>query len=136
MPLTATVVLPFRGGCTHRDAALEWARGLYAERHPEWRVVVAEAPPGPWVKALAVMPAVEACEPGEMVVVADADVWCDGFAEAVEGLDASDKRWAIPHAGVFRLTEEATAEVLGGAPLDEALALEQRAYKGTMGGGR
>jgi len=113
---------------------LKRIRGLYAERHPGWSVVVAEAPPGLWVKARAVMPAVAAAPADELLLVADADVWCGGLARAVEGIE-EDASWAIPHSGVFRLSEEATAAVLAGTELDGDLPLEQRPYKGTEGGG-
>lgn len=67
------------------------------------------------------------------MVVADADVWCEGIAEAVAAIDA-ECRWAIPHLKVHRLTPEATADVLAGAePQDQPT--EMRPYNGMVGGG-
>lgn len=122
----ARVVIPFAGECPHRRRALDHV----AARYP-WPVTV--APGGePWIKAQAVMPAVEAAD-AEIVVVADADVWSDGTAAAVEAV-AAGAPWAIPHRGVFRLTESATDALIAGAPL-EGLDLDERAYLGWEGGG-
>jgi len=122
----ARVVIPFAGECPYRRRALDHV----AARYP-WPVIV--APGGePWIKAHAVMAAVEATD-AEIIVVADADVWSDGTPAAVEAV-ASGAAWAIPHRGVFRLTEAASAAYIAGAPL-EGLELAERAYLGWEGGG-
>lgn len=120
------VVIPWLAGSPQRKAALEWVCRRY-----EWPVTL--GPGGrPWVKADAVMPAVERSA-ADIVVVADADCWCDGTAAAVEAVEAG-ARWAVPHGKVHRLTEVATAAVLGG--LDpEGLPTEQRPYLAYIGGG-
>lgn len=86
----------------------------------------------PWVKAQAVMPAIEASS-AEIVVVHDADVWCPRLVDAVRAVEQG-AAWAMPHAGVFRLSEGATVALYGGAAW-ESLPLEERAYKGWEGGG-
>lgn len=96
---------------------------------------MAEAAEGPWIKAAAVMPAIAASE-AEIVVVADADVWCEGLPAAVDAVVAGHP-WSVPHRMVRRLNETATAEVLGGR--DPASVsdreLVQRPYVGIFGGG-
>lgn len=87
---------------------------------------------GAWCKALAVADALAQTH-AEVVVVADADVWCDGLAEAVENVQAGAP-WAVPHRGVHRLTEGATSQVLTGAPW-EGMATCERPYLGVLGGG-
>lgn len=104
----------------------------YAEHHPTWTVTLAEAPPGPWVKAKAVTPAVEATD-ADVVVVADADAFTEGLAEAVQRVEAGHG-WAIPHRRVMRLNEASTAAVLSGAaPHRQRLA--EPGYVGMAGGG-
>jgi hypothetical protein len=78
------------------------------------------------------MPEIAAIE-AEIVIVADADVWCEGLPDAVAAVKAG-ATWAIPHRGVFRLTRESTEQLLAGREPWE-LELEQSAYLGTMGGG-
>lgn len=119
------VVVPFAGDCPHRRRALDWTTARYP-----WPVRI--APGGePWVKAEAVMPAIEASD-AEIIVVADADCWTDP-SEAVERVRGGEP-WAIPHRGVHRLTEDATERLLAGEPWRE-LPLDERAYLGWEGGG-
>lgn len=78
------------------------------------------------------MPAL-AASTADIVVVADADVWCDETETAVEEV-AAGAGWAIPHRGVFRLTETATSQVLAGESWID-LELDERPYLGLLGGG-
>ena len=110
---SAEVIIPFRDG---PGRAYCLARTVESLKLP-WRL--APCPPGPWVKALAVMPAVEAsC--AEIVVVHDADVACGGLPAALRAVE-SGAPWAIPHLNVHRLNAD------GGE--------EQRPYRGIEGGG-
>lgn len=126
------VLIPFRGGCKHRVRALGWVLTQFATKHPDWEIEVCDIPANdPWSKGKALA---QATLPRrhDRLVISDADVWCDGLGEVVEKLD--EHEWAVPHKGVFRLSEEATQRVLEGAemPSDD---LEERAYPGTVGGG-
>lgn len=47
-----------------------------------------------------------------MVVIADADAWCEGLPDALQG--ATEAGWAVPHARVHRLSQQSTERVLGG----------------------
>lgn len=136
-----SVVIPWRPGCPHRQAALEWVLRSYRDRHPDWQIVVGAAPPGPWCKATAVAAAVARAD-GDVLVVADADVWCRDAADAVAAVQRGRAAWAIPHRLVHRLTPDATATVLGGRwDLDDAINrpglshLAERPYVGIPGGG-
>jgi hypothetical protein len=97
--VSAEVIIPWRGGCAHRERAL--ARVL--ELHELPTTLAVQSLNGPWVKALAVMPAI-ARSTADLVVVADADVWCDGIPEALRALERG-AAWAIPHQLVHRLEE-------------------------------
>ena len=125
------VVVPWRGGCPHRERAWAWVRARLATEHPDWEII--EAPgPEPWIKSLAVMPAVERCSAG-IIVVHDADVISAGTTAAVEEVRAGAP-WAQPHEIVHRLSEEGTAAVLAGAdPAGQPLA--ERPHQGMQGGG-
>lgn len=119
-------IVPWLGGCAHRERAWRWV----SERLP-YPCRVGEGGE-PWVKAQAVMPAIEASS-AEIVVVHDGDVHCPGLPEAVRAVQEG-ALWARPHKGVFRLSCEGTQEFMAGAD-HESVALEQRPYRGVAGGG-
>lgn len=120
------VILPYGGSCPHRQAALDWVRGRY-----QWPVTIATAPPGPWCKAAAVMPAVERST-ADVLVVADADVFSDGVGEAIHAVSGG-AAWAIPHLNVCRLTPDATTALLAGE--ESAASYDEKPYRGIEGGG-
>lgn len=123
------VLIPWRPGCPHRQAALAHILDRYDTIG--LRTVIGECPPGPWRKALAVDAAI-AHSTADLFVVADGDVWCDGLPDAIEAVE-DGAPWAVPHRLVHRLTEAATAAVLAGGPLEGDTA--ERPYKGRPGGG-
>jgi hypothetical protein len=127
--MTVEVIIPWRGGCPHREAALVWVLEHWARSG--YTITIAEAPEGDWCKAAAVTPAVEAST-ADLIVIADADVWCDDVPAAVAQL--GEYEWAIPHQMVFRLDEPSTVAVLaGGDPADGTFS--DRPYRGREGGG-
>jgi len=107
-------------------------QGRYAERHPDWTVIEAHAPDGPWVKASAVASAVRATN-ADVLVIADADVWADGITDAVGLVTARIVDWAVPHFYVHRLTQDATTSLLAGTPTTGPL--DEEPYRGVDGGG-
>lgn len=128
--MAVSVLIPWQGGCEHRRLALDWVLDKYRQHHPDWRIHIGELPEGvPWSKGRAAMPLVPECH--ETVVLADADVWCDGLAEAVAAVQAG-ARWSIPHTLVRRLTAQATHDALQGHVGE---ALDERPYPGIPGGG-
>lgn len=126
------VVVPWRPGCPHRERGWQWLRGAYAATHPDWDVVEAQAPSGPWIKALAVAPAIEASE-AEIIIQADADCFTDGLLDAVQAVE-DGAGWAVPHLKVHRLSEEGTEAVYTGKDW-RGQKLMQRPYQGFLGGG-
>lgn len=78
------------------------------------------------------MPAVERSE-AEIIVVADADVVCDGLDLAVEAIQRGEL-WAVPHTDVVRLSEAGTEALMAGARWQDC-ATVQRPYVGIEGGG-
>ena len=128
--MAVAVVVPWRPGDAHREAAWQWVRNRYATQHPSWEVVEGHHLDGPWCKALAVHNALTKTT-ADTLIVADADVWVDNLPETLEHVHPGS--WAVPHHGVYRLDEPSTASVLAGGPLDGTFT--QRPYKGHLGGG-
>ncbi len=137
------VAIPWASWCPHRQAALSWV----ARQWGALGVVPVLGSPGTdeWCKAKAVANAI-AGHPGDdrpdILVVADADAWSPGVAEAIQRVRAGAP-WVIPHHKVHRLNPEATADVLDGRPPHTGMPLDQSfgpdipgiAYAGVMGGG-
>lgn len=131
--MSVAVLIPWRDvACPHRTRALEYVTARLAQAHPSWPVVIGEHAEGAWCKALAVADALEKTNAAALIVH-DADCITNGLAEAVQRVQEGTT-WAIPHRGVHRLTEAATALYVAGAPLD-GLALAERAYLGVEAGG-
>ena len=133
MSLTVSVIVPWRADGAERDAAWAWIRSRWETRFPGWQIVTGTPPEGEWCKAAAVAAALPDAD-GDVLVLADADVWCEGVLQAVTAI-AEGARWAIPHGNVHRLNQEATTALLDGAPLDGTTMLAQRPYSGFAGGG-
>lgn len=129
--LTVSVVVPWRPDGGHRDAAWQYLAWRWTRTHPHWQIVTGAAPDGPWCKAAAVAAALPGAT-GDVLVIADADVWCDGVDQAVSAV-ANGAGWAVPHDLVHRLTEDATAAVRAGGPLRGPSV--ERPYRGYAGGG-
>lgn len=132
--MAVAVVVPWRpGGCPHREAAWRWLRQHWASTYPGWEVIEGGCPDGPWIKALAVRDALAHTD-ADVIVLADADVWTEGVAAAVDVV-AARGGWAIPHWKVRRLDEASTGELLAGAWFGPGASLARRPYIGYPGGG-
>jgi hypothetical protein len=129
--VSVAVVLPWRStDCPHRTRALAFVIAKHAGNG--WPVVIGRHDEDAWIKAAAIDDALAQTQ-AEILILADADVWCHGIAAAVARVEAGAP-WAIPHKGVQRLTEASTSRYLAGEPW-ERLPLTQAAYSGTEGGG-
>lgn len=121
----ADVVVPFSSDCGHRKRALSWL----LERLP---ATVGYCPP-PWRKAVAVADGVSRTS-SDVIVVHDADVWCDELDTAIKHVEAG-MPWAIPHHRVHRLDADATEQVYAGAEFTATRGRAQKPYTGYAGGG-
>jgi len=130
--VSVAVVVPLGGSCPHRARSWSWLRGHYAEVHPDWQLIEARAPEGPWSKGAALNPTVAELE-AEIVVVADADVWTDGLTLAVEQVE-DGAAWAIPHLMVHRFSEAGTSAFMREEDRQTQM-LDQLPYRGIPGGG-
>lgn len=135
--MRTVVLIPYRDD-GHRGSALAWVRARWQQAHPDWPVVIGTCGPGPWCKADALADALAQAPDAQILVVADADVWCQAVAQAVAAVEGG-AAWAIPHRLVHRLSVPATAAVLAGTPPAQAgLAPDghaEPAYTGFAGGG-
>lgn len=120
----ATLVVPWAPGDAHREAA--WSQ--LKQRHLDAGRAVAEGNcAGPWCKAAAVADALTRTD-DDLLVIHDADVWCDGLNEAIDAV-RDGAPWAIPHWRVFRLAQGQNE------PTPEPRLLDRKPYPGWEGGG-
>lgn len=128
--MSVAVLVPWREA-PDREQVWAYLRAKWHKSFPAWAVVEGSCPDGPWRKGLAVADALSRST-SDVVVVADADVWTDGVAEAVDRVRAGVP-WAIPHWRVCRLDQPSTAAVLAGAPFGGTY--DRKPYVGRRGGG-
>ena len=127
-----TVVIPWRDvGCVHRQRSLRWCLDRWRELGRTVRLGLSVG--DPWVKADAVDHGVAPLPDDTVVVIADADVWCDGIDAAIDAVTSGSHRWAKPHRLVHRLDDATTAATHDGGPLGGKL--DQAPYVGKTGGG-
>lgn len=129
--MTVSVLVPWRPGCPHRERAWAWVRHRYESSYPDWEIVTSSGPAGPFSRSAAILDAASRAR-GDVLVVADADVWCDPAA-AVDA--ASSSPWAIPHRLIHRLSADSTERLIGGAdwrglPLSTDNAQDRKPYRG------
>jgi len=131
---TVAVVVPWRPD-PHRER-------LWSFLRPRWdalgyEVVEGSCPvDGSWCKAVAVADGIARTQ-ADVIVVADADVWCDGVPAAVNAVNKGEA-WAIPHHLVKRLTPASTDDTLatGDWPaVRNSFTYADRPYIGHPGGG-
>jgi hypothetical protein len=127
--VTVSVVVPWRPGCPWREASWQWVQDRYRTVHPDWEIVTGTCSAGPFNRAQAIIDGAERSS-GDVLVVADSDVWCDP-QPAIDHLD----HWAIPHLLIHRLSEASTTQVLAGAdwqglPLSTDNRQDSRPYRG------
>lgn len=112
------VLIPWRGGCAHREAALKKVTALYHRNLPRVEIVLATHETGDWCKAAAIAKALPAADGADLLVVADGDVWAPSLVETIRTV-RRDCAWGVPHHAVRRLsaageTIEAHHAVIGG----------------------
>jgi hypothetical protein len=134
----ATVLVPWRAGDRHRERALHWVadRWFDLQLDLDWRNCWMRD--GPWSKGAAIRSEIASADP--IVVIADADCWTEGIADAIAAVEAGAP-WAVPHKTVHRLTEKSTRYLLAGCRDPLALEVERcetngdGPYNGIHGGG-
>ena len=132
---SVSVIIPWRPGCPHREASRAWLDERFTAEHPSWQIVDADCTDERWNKAEAIIDGARRSF-GDILVIHDADVWCDGLSAAVEAVKAGAP-WAMPYRHLHRLTPLASERVLAGtATIDEvAHQVAEPVYRGVEGGG-
>lgn len=125
------MIVPWRPDGPQRQVVWAHLRARWAAAYPQWDIVTGTCADGPWSKGGAVADALRHTD-AQLLLVADADVWCDGVPRAVDAVRSGRTQWAIPHGTVYRLTEEATRLVLAGGPMGGPMA---EVHRGRAGGG-
>lgn len=127
--MTVAVVIPWRPGCPHREAALEWTLKRYALTLPGAEVIPGACDPGlPFNRAQAILDGASRTD-ADVVIVADGDCWSDGVFEALEQVERGEA-WAVPHRMLRRLSERATRAVLAGDGAWDQVDMDEPPYKG------
>lgn len=107
--MNVSVIVPRAGDCPHRARAWDWIRPQYAP----FEVIEGWGDPDQWSKAEAVDEALTRAT-GDLLVIADADVWSEHLTEALCAVTADRARWAVPHRRVIRLTTGGTEQFMAG----------------------
>lgn len=133
--MRTSVVIPWAGGCPYRRRALIWVMQRYVETMSSIEIVLGASPEGPFNRAAAILDGARRAK-GDVLVVSDADVYCDP-TEAISHVD--DVGWSIPHLRIHRLSRESTELVHAGAdwhglPLSTDNNQDRRPYKGNETG--
>lgn len=134
--MNTAVVVPFTTDCPHRLRAWTWVQARYRATVSDWQIVTGTHR-GPWNKALAVADALDKTD-ADLLIVADADVWCEELPEFVARVANGSLEWASPHRRIVRLTQDATERVFADGPPDTMPTREmltERVYDGMIGGG-
>jgi hypothetical protein len=128
--MSASVVIPFAGKDTFRRAALDWVRKRWTTELPDYHLAVIGGSTSPWRKGEVVRDGVGLAL-SDLVIVADADVWCDPAAirAACLAVTAGAADWAVPHLDVYRLTNESTTRVIEGGEEPTTMLPHARKYE-------
>jgi hypothetical protein len=131
------VIVPWRPS-EQRARAWSWLRSKWQSAFPDWPVVEGGCPDGqPWSKGAAVSDGIRRSA-AAVLVIADADVWTDGVAEAVTLVASGQTPWATPHHEVRRLSAAATDDVLNTGlwpTVRTSTTYAERPYPAHPGGG-
>lgn len=150
-----SVLVPYRGDQGGpRDQAWAYVSQWWGRQYPDYTVIAGTdldaASGGAWCKAEAVAAALRLAGPDDILVIADADVLCDGVGDAVHAVTSQLAGWAMPHTRVNRLSADASQAVYAGAALPTQPPMRHRqphqrprgrsadvidSYTGMIGGG-
>jgi hypothetical protein len=133
MGQTVEVIVPYWGSDPQREASLEYVLArLKAERLP---VKVARSD-GPAPKAAVLWPVLRKSN-ADVLVIHDADLWCEGLPAAIDTVINGEFVWARPHRNVVRLAADSSAFYMttGELPGRREIRYDRTPYLGVTGGG-
>lgn len=116
-----SLLVPFKGDGGVRSRNWEWLKRYWSDELPEAELVIGRDSGTPFCKTAAVNDAASRAH-GDVFVILDADCYITGeqVQDAADAIRAARKRnerlWLIPYRKLFRLTEQASGDVLRSAP--------------------
>lgn len=125
--MSISVVVPLAGDCPHRARAWQWVRTQYQGLE----VCEGYGDPDRWCKAQAVADGLSRAT-GDLLVIADADVWSEHLQTAIDAVESGQVQWASPHRHVRRLTEQGTEQFING---ERETAKTEEQHHAVLGGG-
>jgi len=134
--MTTALVVPWRAGCPHREAALEWMIGRYTHDLPDADIRLGHCnPAAPFNRSEAILDGVSRTS-ADVLVIADGDIYCP-VTEALHHVD--EHGWCVPHLLIHRLSPESTQRVLAGEdwrelPLSNDNPQDRNPYRGNETG--
>jgi glycosyltransferase involved in cell wall biosynthesis len=117
-----SILVPFRADDTERRRIWDWLQSYWEWHLPEAQLIVGEDHGWPFSKTQAVNRAARHAS-GDIFVILDADCWIDPevivkAAHKIRVARANHKRrWYVPYRHLWRLTKEASHEILEENPL-------------------
>ena len=118
-----TLLVPFCGDGGQREKVWEWLQAYWEHELPGAEIVMGSNDHVPFSKTTAVNQAFSNSR-GNVVVILDADCYLPGsvITGCAKRIRAAQRRgkklWFIPYRHFYRMTAEATADVLKGSPSD------------------
>ena len=137
LPTSVDIIVPYRPDGGLRDEHFAILSSMWDRWFPtaNVRVGVHTEAEGMWNKAVAIDRALEGST-AEVIVIADADVWCEPefVAQAVRQV-SNNTPWVVPHQMVHRLDEKSSERWASGDVEGPQLRYDRRPYLGVVGGG-
>ncbi len=118
-----SILVPFRNDSEHRNRVWSWLKKFW-EYHLGYEIIIGKDDSVPFSKAAAVNDAASRAK-GRIFVIIDADCYIDpdiiqDCADAIdEAVEDGRRLWLIPYLHLYRLTREATLELIEKNPEDE-----------------
>jgi hypothetical protein len=133
--VSVAVLVPFDTSDPQRAQVWAYLLERWQVAHRDWPVFTGrDRTEGGWRKAEAIKDALSQTD-ADILIVADADIWCDRVADAVVAVQQGQAKWAVPQLAVHRLSEKTTADLLNGTRVLERPGNALEVHVATQGGG-
>lgn len=114
-----SLIIPYRGGNPHRDAAFRWDLKYYEHALPGVEIVIGHSRDKIFCKTQAFNDAIRKSH-GKVLVLMDADAYIDSkvITKCADKIleNAEDHLWFVPYRHLYRLSETKSKEILDSNP--------------------
>lgn len=132
MPSSVDLIIPYMPDEGLRDKNFHYLTSLWEEHHPSVGIHVGLVQ-GMWNKAKAIDNALKTSS-AEIIIVADADVWCEPrFIVRAAHHVARKRSWSMPHQKVYRMDKATSAQWT--PEYRGKVRYDRQPYPGVPGGG-